>query len=191
MKRVYLIFSSVNLKTVMRNSGYNDSVIAEVCTALSILAKYGILGIGFGLNTANPAVNCFNIPALDQTNNTSTTNNVLGAIGQINLDSYMGAVSPSTGTSLEGLEMFRSSTMQPNAPLALNNNNFSISGNQSVQPNFNKTMLTPETTSKEKNVEIPEVIVGAILGKHLFCQFKNFQWKGIIYLNMYGIRHRS
>ncbi|XP_063705036.1 RNA-binding protein Pasilla [Culicoides brevitarsis] len=152
------------IKTVMRNSGYNDSVIAEVCTALSILAKYGILGIGFGLNTTNPAVNCFNLPTLEQTNNTSTTNNVLGAIGQINLDSYIGAVSPSTGTSLEGLEMFRSSTMQANAPLALNNNNFSISGNQSVQPNFNKSMLTPETTSKEKNVEIPEVIVGAILG---------------------------
>lgn len=151
----------------MRSSGYNDSVIAEVCTALSILAKYGILGIGFGLNTTNPAVNCFNIPAMDQTNNTTTTNNVLGAIGQINLDSYIGAVSPSTGTSLEGLEMFRPSTMQPSAPLALNNNNFSISGNQSVQPNFNKAMLTPETTSKEKNVEIPEVIVGAILGKHV------------------------
>lgn len=155
----------------MRNSGYNDSVIAEVCTALNILAKYGILGIGFGLNTGNAAVNCFNLPALDQPNNTATANNVLGAIGQINLDSYIGTVSPSTGTSLEGLEMFRTSTMQPNAPLTLNNNNFSITGSQAVQPNFSKSVLAPETASKEKNVEIPEVIVGAILGKQKYLSY--------------------
>lgn len=155
----------------MRNSGYSDPVIAEVCAALGILAKYGILGIGLGLSNANAAVNCFNLSSLEPTNNAGTTNNVLGAIGQINLDSYMNTVSPSPGTSLEGLEMFRHTAIQSNAPLTLNNNNFPIS-NPTVQGNFNKALIPADIASKEKNVEIPEVIVGAILGTHVRIDFE-------------------
>jgi RNA-binding protein Nova len=37
----------------MRSLGYSDSANAEVCAALGILAKYGVLGVGVGLSNGN------------------------------------------------------------------------------------------------------------------------------------------
>lgn len=152
----------------MRGSGYAENVIAEVCAALGILAKYGILGVG--MNNSNASVNCINLSALDQANANAAGSNVLGALSQINIDSYIGTVSPAPGTSIDGLDIFRNpsaaAAVQSNQTMALNNNNLTLPTNATMQTvgNFSKTLLPSDLASKEKNVEIPEVIVGAILG---------------------------
>lgn len=169
----------------MRSSGYVENVIVEVCAALGILAKYGILGVGVNAANSNanaPTVNCINLSSLqDQANaNATAGNNVLGALSQINIDSYIGTVSPTPGTSIDGLDLFRHTTaaaaaaVQSNqTQMALNNNNLTLPTNTTMQTvgNFSKTTLPLEISSKEKNVEIPEVIVGAILGKFLNALF--------------------
>lgn len=149
----------------MRNSGYAENVIVEVSAALGILAKYNILGTGIVANP-NSSVNCFNISGIDQTSSNSSNNNVLGALGQINLDSYLSTVSPTTGAPIDNMEIFRHTSLPNHAITLSNNNNYSIGNNSSVQsmPNINKAIVTADLVSKEKNVEIPEVIVGAILG---------------------------
>lgn len=196
----------------MRGSGYGENVIAEVCAALGILAKYGILGVGAlsnsgaGVGAGNPqqnaaTVNCINLSTLshhqDQANANAAAanaaaaaaagNNVLGALSQINIDSYMGTVSPTPGPSMDSLDIFRhtaaaaaaaaaqAAANQQNAvnqaAMALNNNNnnntLTLPNNTTMQSvgSFSKTIMPTELTSKEKNVEIPEVIVGAILGE--------------------------
>jgi RNA-binding protein Nova len=37
----------------LRNTGFSDSHIVEICAALSVLAKYGILAMGLGLRGAH------------------------------------------------------------------------------------------------------------------------------------------
>ncbi|CAH1985603.1 unnamed protein product [Acanthoscelides obtectus] len=37
-----------HMKVQLRNSGYADSQIVEVCQAITVLVKYGIIGIGLG-----------------------------------------------------------------------------------------------------------------------------------------------
>lgn len=166
----------------MRGSGYVENVIVEVCAALGILAKYGILGVG--VNNPNAAaqaaaaasVNCINLSSLDQANANTAGSNVLGALSQINIDSLC-TVSPTPGTSIDGLDIFRHhsaaaaaaaavSAVQPNQTMALNNNNLTLPTNTTMQTvgNLNKSIMPSDLASKEKNVEIPEVIVGAILG---------------------------
>lgn len=167
----------------MRNSGYAENIIVEVSAALGILAKYNILGTGVVTN-ANSSVSCFNMPGIDHTNSSNSNNNVLGALGQISLDSYLSTVTPSTGTSIDNMDIFRHSSI-PNHALSLNNNNnFSVAGNPNVQSvqSFNKNLVATDLAGKEKNVEIPEVIVGAILGTYRLC-IQNFEHMRILITN--------
>lgn len=80
-----------------------------------------------------------------------------------------GANSPTPRSSLERYESafdpFRHQASAATAPISLNNNSFGLGTNQQV------TVLSKSPTPAElkghtesKNVEIPEVIVGAILG---------------------------
>ncbi|VEN63970.1 unnamed protein product [Callosobruchus maculatus] len=44
-----------HMKVQLRNTGYADSQIVEVCQAITVLVKYGIIGIGLGLSSGHHA----------------------------------------------------------------------------------------------------------------------------------------
>ncbi|XP_053660268.1 RNA-binding protein Pasilla [Anopheles marshallii] len=174
-----------HIKTAMRQSGYSDTATAEVHAALTVLAKYGVLGIGVGLQngTHSTTLGYLGMPEMQQSTAAaaaaaSAATGVYGAVGQLNLDSFLhgaGTATPRTTTidryDPTTFDPFRHPGTQAATPISINNNAFGL-GNPSALNAAAQTLgslsksPTPAemTTSKEKNVEIPEVIVGAILG---------------------------
>lgn len=167
----------------MRQSGYSDTATTEVHAALAVLAKYGVLGIGVGLQngTHTTPLSFLGVPELQQTTAAAAAataaTGVYGAVGQLNLDSYLhGAGTATPRTSIERYDAtfdpFRHPGTQAATPISINNNAFGLTSATALNAAAAQTLgslsksPTPAemTTSKEKNVEIPEVIVGAILG---------------------------
>lgn len=168
------------MQVAMRGSGYSEPVTNEICAALGVLAKYGALGVGVGMahtNGAHPApLSYLGVSTLEQ----STPGGVFGAIGQVNLDSFMGqTTSPTPRQSMERYEAtfdpFRHATSQAATPITLNNNTYGLasSNNNTAQHlsavqslgALSKSPTPGDISSKDhKNVDIPEIIVGAILG---------------------------
>lgn len=166
----------------MRSLGYSDSANSEVCAALGILAKYGILGVGnlqngnHNTSTQN-ALSYLNVSALEQQPSQQTVGNLFGAIGG-NLESFIN--SQQQQHQRASMERFEASSFdhfrnaQATAPISMNNN-FGLSNVTSAAQALNaaqslgalsKSPTPGEIGSKDsKNVEIPEVIVGAILGE--------------------------
>lgn len=171
----------------MRTSGFSETATNEVCASLGVLAKYGVLGVNLGVphqhtNGAHAAALGFlGVSPLEQS---VTGGGVFGAIGQVNMDSFMGPTSPPNRQSLERFdgpfEAFRHAT-QATAPISINNNTYGLAtGGATAQAinaaavaaaaqqalgSLNKSPPPGETGSKDsRNVEIPEIIIGAILG---------------------------
>lgn len=172
----------------MRGSGYSESATTEVCAALGILAKYGVLGVGVGLSNGTHAntLSYLNVSALEQPSQTPTVNSIFGAIGG-NLESFLNSQTQSSQRSqLErfdaAFDPFRNA--QATAPISLNNNNFGLATNAQALGAaaaaqtlgaLSKSPTPGEIGSKDaKNVEIPEVIVGAILGEYPFHYMSSF-----------------
>uniref|UniRef100_A0AAG5CR27 K Homology domain-containing protein n=1 Tax=Anopheles atroparvus TaxID=41427 RepID=A0AAG5CR27_ANOAO len=174
-----------HIKGAMRQSGYSDTATAEVHAALGVLAKYGVLGIGVGLQNGTHSTPLGYLGMQDMQQSTaaaaavaSAASSVYGPVGQLNLDSYLhgaGTATPRT-TAIDrydpnSFDPFRHPGTQAATPISLNNNAFSLSNQSALNAaaqslgSLSKSPTPAEmTTSKEKNVEIPEVIVGAILG---------------------------
>ncbi|XP_055523836.1 RNA-binding protein Pasilla isoform X2 [Wyeomyia smithii] len=173
-----------HIKGAMRQSGYSDTATTEVHAALAVLAKYGVLGIGVGLQngTHTTPLSFLGVQELQQSTAAaaaaSAATGVYGAVSQLNLDSYLhGAGTATPRTSLERYDAtfdpFRHPGTQAATPISINNNAFGLSSASALNAaaaaqtlgSLSKSPTPAEmTTSKEKNVEIPEVIVGAILG---------------------------
>lgn len=170
----------------MRQSGYSDTATSEVHAALAVLAKYGVLGIGVGLQngTHTTPLSFLGVSELQQSSAAAAAataaTGVYGAVGQLNLDSYLhGAGTATPRTSLERYDAtfdpFRHPGTQAATPMSINNNAFGLTSASALNAaaaaaqsmgSLSKSPTPAETNSnKEKNVEIPEVIVGAILGK--------------------------
>lgn len=194
----------------MRASGYSEPATTEVCQALAVLAKYGVLGGGLNMQHTNGTahhaapISYLGVSPLDHS---VSAGGVFGAIGQVNLDSYLNAAtSPTPRASLERydtqpqyVDPFRHAAQQPTAPMQLNQNTFGLATSnaqaqaqaqaqahaqaaigaaaaaqaqaqaqaiQSMGVLSSKSPTPGDISGKEaKKVEIPEVIVGAILGK--------------------------
>jgi RNA-binding protein Nova len=167
----------------MRSLGYSDSANTEVCAALGILAKYGVLGVGVGLTNGNHSaaaaaasnpLSYLNVSALDQQTSQQTVGNVFGSIGG-SLESFINSQQNQQSRNMSdrfdsAFDPFRNA--QATAPISLNNNTFGLATTpaqlnaaQSLGA-LSKSPTPGEIGSKDsKNVEIPEVIVGAILGE--------------------------
>lgn len=164
----------------MRSLGYSDSANSEVCAALGILAKYGVLGVGVGLTNGNHnaaaaaasnPLSYLNVSALDQQTSQQTVNSVFGSIGG-SLESFINSQQNQQSRNMSdrfesAFDQFRN---QATAPMSLNNNTFGLATTP-AQLNHSLGALSKSPTPGEigskdsKNVEIPEVIVGAILGE--------------------------
>jgi RNA-binding protein Nova len=168
----------------MRSLGYSDSANSEVCAALGILAKYGILNVGMsgltnGTHTSTSANPLSYLTTLEQQPSQQTVGNLFGAIGG-NLESFINQQQQQQ-QQRTSIERFDAATYDPfrnaqaTAPISLNNN-FSLQNATSAAAQalnaaqslgaLSKSPTPGEIGSKDsKNVEIPEVIVGAILGE--------------------------
>ncbi|XP_050088078.1 RNA-binding protein Pasilla isoform X6 [Anopheles aquasalis] len=175
-----------HIKGAMRQSGYSETATAEMHAALGVLAKYGVLGIGVGLQNGThttPTLSYLGMPEMQQSSAAaaaaSAASGVYGAVGQLSLESYLhgaaGTATPRTTTidryDPTTFDPFRHPGTQAATPISINNNAFGLSNQTALNAaaqslgSLSKSPTPAEmTTSKEKNVEIPEVIVGAILG---------------------------
>lgn len=182
----------------MRGAGYSETATTEVCAALSVLAKYGVLGMGVGVphaNGAHPTLgNFLGVATLDQQTAAAasavTGNNVFGAVGQVNLDYAAAAVAAAanrtTQSQLEAAVQFDpfrhlgSATAPAATPVSLNNNSFGLTGATGTVSSaqlgaaasiggLSKSPTPGDLGAKDsKNVEVPEVIIGAVLGGQPF-----------------------
>nr|XP_023015524.1 RNA-binding protein Nova-1 [Leptinotarsa decemlineata] len=155
----------------LRNTGYGDNQIVEICAALSVLAKYGIISVGLGIGSTHPgALPVSNyLSVMDQTGATNASTGVFGAIGQVSLGECLGANSATPRTNLErydsAFDPFRHQMSAATAPISLNNNSFGLgTGQQMAVLSKSPTPAELGSSKDTKNVEIAEVIVGAILG---------------------------
>ncbi|KAL1130172.1 hypothetical protein AAG570_013110 [Ranatra chinensis] len=135
-----LINQVVNSITVaLHTTGYSDPAIAEISNAVSTLAKYGMIGIGNSSGFIGMA------PMDGTTAHNGIASSVFGPIG-----------TSASRTVLDlALEQFRHPASGPTSPPQLNNNSFGL-GKHEVT-NLNKE-------AKKVDTEVPEAIVGAILG---------------------------
>ncbi|XP_069961895.1 RNA-binding protein Pasilla isoform X2 [Bactrocera oleae] len=193
-----------HIKIALRGSGYSENATNEVCAALGVLAKYGVLGMGVGVPHANGTTTLgsfLGVTTLDQQTaaaaSAATASNVFGAVGQVNLEQYTAAAAAAaaaaasrpTQSHLEAaaaaqFDPFRhlstsATAAQATTPVSLNNNSFgltaatgttcttaqSLSAATHTLSGLSKSPTPGDLGAKDtKNVEIPEVIVGAILG---------------------------
>ncbi|XP_049304132.1 RNA-binding protein Pasilla isoform X2 [Bactrocera dorsalis] len=193
-----------HIKVALRGSGYSETATNEVCAALGVLAKYGVLGMGVGVPHANGTTTLgsfLGVTTLDQQTaaaaSAATASNVFGAVGQVNLEQYTAAAAAAaaaaasrpTQSHLEAaaaaqFDPFRhlstsATAAQATTPVSLNNNSFgltaatgttcttaqSLSAATHTLSGLSKSPTPGDLGAKDtKNVEIPEVIVGAILG---------------------------
>ncbi|XP_061387047.1 RNA-binding protein Pasilla-like [Musca vetustissima] len=194
-----------HIKVALRSSGYSETATTEVCAALGVLAKYGVLGMGVGLQHTNGAHTTLGsylgVSALDQQTaaaaTAATAGNVFGAVGQVNLEQYSAAVAAAAANrptqqqldaaaaQFDPFRHLNSNAGQAATPVSLNNNSFGLTaatGTVTTAPTLNaatgahalsgisKSPTPGDLSAKDtKNVEIPEVIVGAILGPNGRC----------------------
>ncbi|XP_055850945.1 RNA-binding protein Pasilla isoform X8 [Episyrphus balteatus] len=134
-----------HIKVAMRGSGYSEQATTEVCAALGVLAKYGVLGMGVGVPHTNGAhtgsVGYLGVSALEQSAAAATAaaaGNVFGAVGQVNLEQYTAAAAAAAAaarpTQLEAaaaaaaaqFDPLRHFGSQAAAPISMNNNSFGL-----------------------------------------------------------------
>ncbi|EDW66526.1 RNA-binding protein Pasilla isoform X4 [Drosophila virilis] len=182
-----------HIKVAMRGAGYAETATTDVCAALGVLAKYGVLGMGLGVphaNGAHPTLgNYLGVTTLDQQTaaaaTAATASNVFGAVGQVNFEyaaaaAAAAAASRPTQSQLEvQFDSFRhmgSATAPAATPVSLNNNSFGLTaatgtvtsaqlGAAASIGGLSKSPTPGDLGAKDtKNVEVPEVIIGAVLG---------------------------
>ncbi|XP_030242589.1 RNA-binding protein Nova-1 isoform X1 [Drosophila navojoa] len=182
-----------HIKVAMRGAGYSETATTEVCAALGVLAKYGVLGMGVGVphtNGAHPTLaNYLGVTTLEQQTaaaaSAATASNVFGAVGQVNFEYAAAAAAAAaanrpTQSQLEvQFDSFRhlgSATAPAATPVSLNNNSFGLTGATGTVTSaqlgaaasiggLSKSPTPGDLGAKDtKNVEVPEVIIGAVLG---------------------------
>ncbi|XKL62170.1 hypothetical protein PGB90_002003 [Kerria lacca] len=149
-----------NVNLVLRSTGFSEQSTAEIATALTILAKYGMLGMGYGV-TSN--------------NTNKTVNNVIGT-NAIDITALNGAISTGginlfgpVGSAIASRSAFDLSSSVPTAAfdifhpsqLTINNNCLTLA----TTPTELLTDLTSGSAEIKKiDLEVPEEVINGILG---------------------------
>ncbi|XP_013170572.1 PREDICTED: RNA-binding protein Nova-2 isoform X4 [Papilio xuthus] len=148
-----------HIKAALRQAGYSEGGISEIGAALSLLVKHGVLGLALpaALPPAPLSAAYFPLPAQDSPA-------VFGPLGQVGLGGARGG-------SLERFAEVAFEALRPPAvaPISLSAGVSGVGGvggfpSASLLP-LSKSPTPADAGAKDsKNVEIAEVIVGAILG---------------------------
>ncbi|CAG9565770.1 unnamed protein product [Danaus chrysippus] len=147
-----------HIKAALRQAGYSEAGLSEIGAALALLVKHGVLGLA--LPAALPAP----LSAAYFPLQPSDSPAVFGPLAQVQLGGARGG-------SLERFAEVAFEALRPPAvaPISLSGGVGGVGG----VPGFPSASLLPLSKSPtpadagakdSKNVEIPEVIVGAILG---------------------------
>lgn len=158
-----------HIKMQLRTTGLADAQIVEICAALAVLAKYGVISVGLGIGQAHPGtIPVSNYLSVMEGAAPNPSAGVFGAIGQVSLGD-LGANTTAPRSNLERYESafdpFRHQASAATAPISLNNNSFGLgTGQQMTVVSKSPTPAELGSSKDSKNVEIAEVIVGAILG---------------------------
>ncbi|CAH0391668.1 unnamed protein product [Bemisia tabaci] len=132
------------IKNMLRATGYSEQATSQISSAMSTLARYGILGLGLGLGSAPvaPTGSFFDVAPMDATP-AHTVGGVFGAIG----------TAPSNRGSIDlgkCLDTFRAASISPS--ISINNNSFGLG------------QIEAAKDVRKEEITVPELIVGAILG---------------------------
>uniref|UniRef100_A0A1I8ERM6 K Homology domain-containing protein n=2 Tax=Wuchereria bancrofti TaxID=6293 RepID=A0A1I8ERM6_WUCBA len=169
-----------SLQSTLRTSGFNETSVAEVMQAMQILAKYNIMGLGLGLGVAamaqmrtNETPSLTSSQGLSQPQRFETTNLAGTAATVDNGDRRFsggsggsGAAGGTTGTSSGGGQNDLSKSLSGVGGvlidvLSQNKQNSSSSSGQ----NFAASVIKEKIIDNNHiDLEIPDTIVGAILG---------------------------
>lgn len=80
------------MQVTLRNAGYTEPQLVEICAALAVLAKYGILAMGLGISGAHasalPVSNYLSV--MEQAGAANANTGVFGPIGQVSLGECLG-----------------------------------------------------------------------------------------------------
>ncbi|XP_046422738.1 RNA-binding protein Pasilla isoform X2 [Neodiprion pinetum] len=152
-----------HIKLTLRSTGFSEPAATEILTAIATLAKYNILGMGIGMPSS---VSYLGTP-MDSTSTTNGSNNNGGVFGPIGTVPALGSSSPTPRNAIdryEPFDPFRQNNTAPNA-IHLNNNSFGLGTNQLSLVSKSPTQVDASNKETKKvDIEIAEVIVGAILG---------------------------
>ncbi|XP_047994764.1 LOW QUALITY PROTEIN: RNA-binding protein Pasilla [Leguminivora glycinivorella] len=151
-----------HIKVALRQSGYSEGGISEISAALALLVKHGVLGLALpAALPAAPLSAFYPLPAQEPP--------VFGPLGQVGL----GVVGGGRGAALDRFAEVAFDALRPPAvaPISLSaqvSNVSQVAGfpAASLLP-LSKSPAPPpadQSAKDSKNVEIAEVIVGAILG---------------------------
>ncbi|KAK6107564.1 KH domain family protein [Brugia pahangi] len=169
-----------SLQSTLRTSGFNETSVAEVMQAMQILAKYNIMGLGLGLGVAAMAqIRTNETPSLTSSQGLSQpqrfeTTNLAGTAATVdNGDRRFsggsggsGAAGGTTGASSGGGQNDLSKSLSGVGGvlidvLSQNKQNSSSSSGQ----NFAASVIKEKIIDNNHiDLEIPDTIVGAILG---------------------------
>lgn len=153
-----------HIKLNLRTTGFSEPAATEILAAIATLAKYNILGMGIGM----PSSMSYLGNPMDSTTTANGSNNNGGVFGPIGTVSALGSTSPTPRSTLDRYEPFDPFRQNNTAASAihLNNNSFGLGTNQLSLVSKSPTQVVDATSKETKKVdiEIAEVIVGAILG---------------------------
>lgn len=168
-----------HIKLSLRSTGFGEPAASEILQAVATLVKYNVLGMGIGM----PSSVSYISNAMDsQTTVANGSNNNGGVFGPIGTVPTLGSSSPTPRSALDRYEPFvdpfrqnSSAAAAAAAAINLNNNSFGLGTNQlslvSKSPTGQVDAASAAAAAAaagikegKKDIEIAEVIVGAILG---------------------------
>ncbi|XP_012256949.2 RNA-binding protein Pasilla isoform X3 [Athalia rosae] len=152
-----------HVKLTLRSTGFSEPAATEAFTAMATLAKYNLLTMSIGMPSS---VSYLGTP-MDSTTTTNGSNNNGGVFGPIGTVPALGSTSPTPRNAIdryEPFDPFRQNNAAANA-IPLNNNSFGLGTNQLSLVSKSPTQIDANNKETKKvDIEIAEVIVGAILG---------------------------
>lgn len=152
-----------HIKLNLRTTGFSEPAATEILAAIATLAKYNILGMGLGM----PSSMSYLGNPMDSTTTANGSNNNGGVFGPIGTVPTLGSTSPIPHNTLDHYETFDPFRQNNTAASAihLNNNSFGLGTNQLSLVSKSPTQVDANNKETDKvDIEIAEVIVGAILG---------------------------
>lgn len=151
-----------HIKLNLRTTGFSEPSANEILAAIGVLAKYNILGMGIGV----PSSMSYLGNPIDNTPTANGSNNNGGVFGPIGTVPTLGSTSPIPRNALDRFEPFDPFRQNTAATaIHLNNNSFGLGTNQLSLVSKSPTQVDVNNKEPKKvDIEIAEVIVGAILG---------------------------
>ncbi|KAK0164027.1 hypothetical protein PV328_002698 [Microctonus aethiopoides] len=153
-----------HIKLNLRSTGFSEAAATEILTSIATLSKYNILGMGIGMPSS---VSYLGNP-IDSATSANGSNNNGGVFGPIGTVPTLGSTSPTPRNALDRYETFdpfRQNNATAAGAIHLNNNSFGLGTNQLSLVSKSPTQVDANSKETKKvDVEIAEVIVGAILG---------------------------